>query len=136
MTSKATAWFGRVMWAGIVANVALAVPALLWPARMLALTGLPEAVPLMWVRFASLLLILLSAFYVPAAIDCRRARVNAWLATAARLAGVIFFMTQDQRYWLFGVFDAAFLVPLVLLLAAGAASSAQAREVPDEISAR
>ena len=64
-------WFERVMWVGIFANVALALPTLLWPAEMLALSRLPDAIPLVWVRFSSLLLILLSSFYVPAALDCQ-----------------------------------------------------------------
>ena len=94
MATTSETWFERVMWVGIFANVALALPTLLWPAEMLALSRLPDAIPLVWVRFSSLLLILLSSFYVPAALDCRRARVNAWLATSGRLAGVIFFAFQ------------------------------------------
>jgi hypothetical protein len=118
MATTSEIWFQRVMWVGIAANVALALPTLLWPAGMLALSRLPEAVPLVWVRFSSLLLILLSSFYVPAALDCRRARVNAWLGTAGRLAGVIFFASQAREYWLFGAFDFVFFLPQALLLRA------------------
>jgi hypothetical protein len=118
MATTSEIWFQRVMWVGIFANVALALPTLLWPAEMLALSRLPEAVPLVWVRFSSLLLILLSSFYVPAALDCRRARVNAWLGTAGRLAGVIFFASQAREYWLFGAFDFVFFLPQALLLRA------------------
>ena len=71
---------------------------------------------IVWVRFSSLLLILLSGFYVPAALDCRRARFSAWLATASRLAGVIFFLSQGRDYWLFGAYDFAFFLPQALLL--------------------
>ena len=46
-------WFGRVMWVGIFANLALAVPTLLFPERMLEWTGLPLATPIMWPRFAA-----------------------------------------------------------------------------------
>jgi hypothetical protein len=118
MATTSETWFERVTWVGIFANVALALPTLLWPAQMLALSRLPDAIPLVWVRFSSLLLILLSSFYVPAALDCRRARVNAWLATAGRLAGVIFFALQAREYWVFGAFDFAFFVPQALLLVA------------------
>ena len=62
-------WFQRVLWLGIVANLGLAVPTLVVPERMLAIFSLPAATPLMWPRFAAWLLILLSAFYVPAALD-------------------------------------------------------------------
>jgi hypothetical protein len=109
-------WFQRVMWVGIIANVALALPTLLWPSEMLAFSRLPDAIPAVWVRFSSLLLILLSSFYVPAAVDCRRHRVNAWLSTAGRLAGVLFFLTQARDYWVFAAFDFAFFLPQTLLL--------------------
>jgi hypothetical protein len=131
--STASAWFERVLSIGILANVALAIPTLVWPDLVLAWMGLPLASTL-WVRFASLLLLLLSSFYVPAALDCQRARTNAWLATTSRLAGVIFFFSQEQRYWLFAVYDAAFFVPLALLLALGA--SAPARESTAIVTAR
>ena len=118
MATTSETWFERVMWVGICANVALSLPTLLWPAEMLALSRLPDAIPLVWVRFSSLLLILLSSFYVPAALDCRRARVNAWLATGGRLAGVIFFAFQAREYWIFGAFDFVFFLPQALLLMA------------------
>jgi hypothetical protein len=118
MATTFETWFERVMWVGILANVALALPTLLWPAQMLAFSRLPDAVPLVWVRFSSLLLILLSSFYVPAAINCRRARVNAWLATAGRLAGAVFFFSQAREYWQFAAFDFAFFLPQALLLMA------------------
>jgi hypothetical protein len=108
------AWFQRVLWLGIAANVALAVPTLLIPERMLALTSLPPAAPLMWPRFA---LILLSAFYVPAALDALRFRTIAWLAVGSRLAGVAFFLTQSADYRMLGAVDLVFFVPEVILLA-------------------
>jgi hypothetical protein len=111
------AWFQRVLWLGIAANVALAVPTLLIPERMLALTSLPPAAPLMWPRFAAWLLILLSAFYVPAALDALRFRTIAWLAVGSRLAGVAFFLTQSADYRMLGAVDLAFFVPEVILLA-------------------
>jgi hypothetical protein len=111
------AWFQRVLWLGIAANVALAVPTLLIPERMLALTSLPPAAPLMWPRFAAWLLILLSAFYVPAALDAIRFRTIAWLAVGSRLAGVAFFLTQSADYRTLGAVDLVFFVPEVVLLA-------------------
>ena len=109
-------WFGRVMWVGIVANFALAIPTLLFPERMLELTNLPLATPIMWPRFAALLLILLSVFYMPAAVDPDRYRAIAWMAVASRLAGVLFFLTQPREYLMFGLFDLVFFVPELILL--------------------
>jgi hypothetical protein len=110
-------WFTRVLWIGILANLALAMPTLLFPAVMLDLIGFPQTVPIMWTRFAALLLILLSAFYMPAGIDPDRYRVIAWLAILSRLAGVIFFLvTQAPEYRMLGLFDLVFLIPELLFL--------------------
>ena len=120
-SGAALRWFSRVVWLGIAANLALAVPPLLMPARMLAFSRLPIAEPLLWTQFAALLLILLSAFYVPAAIDPRRYVLVAWMSVLARLAGVVFFVLfQPSEYHLFGYFDLVFFVPeAALLVAAG-----------------
>ncbi|MGE3959624.1 MAG: hypothetical protein AB7H96_23110 [Vicinamibacterales bacterium] len=116
---SAARWFSRVVWLGIAANLALAVPTLLQPARMLAVANLPVTEPVLWTRFSGLLLILLSAFYVPAALDPRRHGLVATLAVAARLAGVVFFVLfQPREYHMFGYFDLAFFVPEAALLAA------------------
>ena len=110
-------WFKRVVWIGIVSNFALAVPTLLVPARMVELTGIPPATPLLWVQFSALLLILLSIFYMPAGIDYARYYITAWSAVGSRLAGVIFFVGfQSREYHMFGYFDLVFLVPEAILL--------------------
>jgi hypothetical protein len=115
----AARWFSRVVWLGIIANLALAVPTLLMPARMLAFSNLPITTPLLWTQFAALLLILLSAFYVPAALDPHRYRLVAWLSVLARLAGVVFFVLfQPQEYRMLGYFDLLFFVPEAALLIA------------------
>lgn len=110
-------WFKRVVWLGIAANMALSVPTLLAPARMIEFVGLPMPIPLMWTQFAALLLILLSLFYMPAAIDPVRYRMVALLTLMSRLAGVVFFLGfQAPEYRMFGYFDFVFLVPQAILL--------------------
>jgi hypothetical protein len=110
-------WFKRVLWLGIVANLAVAIPTLLAPERLMALSGFPPATPLLWPRFAALLLILLSLFYMPAGIDVDRYRPVAWLAVASRLAGVVFFLGfQPAEYRMLGLFDLVFLIPEGILL--------------------
>ena len=110
-------WFKRVLWFGIVANLGLAVPTVLAPARMLAFSGLPDASPLLWTQFSGLLLVLLSIFYMPAGVDLDRYRAVAWLAVGSRLAGGIFFIGfQPAAYHRLGYFDLVFFVPEVILL--------------------
>jgi hypothetical protein len=119
MTSNNTAgrWFQRVIWLGIVSNLALAVPTMIAPERMIVLTRLPPASPILWVQFSGLLLILLSIFYMPAGIDFVRYRATAWMAVGSRLAGVIFFVGfQSREYHMLGYFDLIFLVPEAILL--------------------
>lgn len=101
---------------GIAANLALAVPTLIRPEVMISLVGLPVPSDIMWPRFAAQLIILLSLFYMPAAIDPVRYRASAVLAVVSRLAGVLFFFLVHRDYWMFGALDLAFLVPLGLLL--------------------
>jgi hypothetical protein len=115
--TNAGRWFTRVLWLGIIANLALAVPAVLFPAAMIDLMGFPRPSPIMWTRFSALLLILLSAFYAPAAIDPDRYRASAWLAIFSRLAGVLFFLvTQAPEYRMLGLFDLVFFIPELLFL--------------------
>jgi hypothetical protein len=116
--SRAARWFGRVVWLGIGVNLALAIPTLIVPDRILMFAGLPPSVPLLWPRFAAWLLILLSAFYVPGAIDPYRHRLVAWMSVLARLAGVLFFATQPPAYYLLGGIDLTFFIPAAILLAA------------------
>jgi hypothetical protein len=130
-------WFKRILWLGIVANLALAIPTLLAPERLMALSGFPPASPLLWPRFAALLLILLSLFYMPAGIDVDRYRPVAWLAVASRLAGVVFFLGfQPAEYRLLGLFDLVFLVPegiLLTMIASHARDAAPLRRMGETV---
>jgi hypothetical protein len=76
---------------GIALNFVFVVPLLIAPAAIMTFFHLPAEVTL-WVRFAALLLGLLSVFYVPATLDIDRYRVFAWLHVfPSRTAGAVFF---------------------------------------------
>ena len=114
--APAAIWFGRVVLIGVVANFLLAGPSLVAPAFVLSALGLPVPSVIMWPQFAALLLILLSLFYIPAAMNPDRYRASAVLAVASRLAGVLFFFLVHSDYWMFGAFDLVFFVPEAILL--------------------
>jgi hypothetical protein len=114
--SAPSIWFRRVLWLGIATNLALAIPIVIRPDVMLSAFRLPVPSVIMWPRFAALLLVLLSLFYMPAAIDPSRYRATAALAVASRLAGTLFFFLLHRDYWVLGAIDLVFLVPLALLL--------------------
>jgi hypothetical protein len=109
-------WFGRIVWVGVFVNVVLSIPGLLFPEWLLGLLNLEPAVPTVWVRFSANLLILLSLFYIPAAINLYRYPANAWLAVFARFAGLAFFLTQPREYLAFGLLDLTFAIPESILL--------------------
>ncbi len=122
-------WFRRVMWLGIFANLALALPTIAAPDMFIEFSRLPTATPVLWPRFAGLLLVILSVFYTPAGMDIDRYRIVAWFAIGSRAAGVLFFMPQPT-YRILGLFDLVFLVPQALLLIVaiqGAAGALTAR---------
>ncbi len=121
--NRALRWFRRVTWIGIAANLIVAAVSLVAPDRVLALLALEPATPLIWPRFAVFLLILLTGFYVPGAIDPVRNAYAAIGSVLCRFAGVGFFLvvalTSGWGYFLFGLFDAVFGVPQAVLLLLG-----------------
>jgi hypothetical protein len=108
-------WFRRLLWVAISANLALALPMIAAPSAIIAMAGLPTATPDLWPRLSALQLVVLSAFYMPAAVDVDRYRANAWFVVAAHLIGGLFFLLEPG-YRLFGVYDVVFAVPLAALL--------------------
>lgn len=116
-------WFRRVMWLGIAANVIVAIFSIAKTDIVLEFLKLPPAEPLVWPRFAAFLLILLSGFYVPAAIDPPRNLFAAIFAVVCRFGGVAFFSITGGRYIVFGLFDLTFGLPEAILLALAFRSS-------------
>lgn len=88
------AWVARhaiVVWIGIALNLVFAIPLLLVPDQLMAALGFPP-IPGLWPRFAGLLLVILSVFYLPATIDFRRYELFAWIAVfPSRSFGAVFF---------------------------------------------
>ena len=78
--------FQLVVWLGILANWTFAVYALaIDPIKLLSGLELGSVNSTVWLFNYSVLLAILSAFYIPAAIDPFRYRANAWLLIVARL---------------------------------------------------
>jgi len=87
-------WIARhslLVWLGIVLNLFIIVPLLFDPAWILGLFNIPFD-PSLWPRFAGLLLLIVTVFYIPPTIDLERYRANAWLAIfPSRSFGATFF---------------------------------------------
>ncbi len=115
--------FKAVVMTGVVVNVVLCAIALVAPGSFLGALGFDPAYPDIWVRFSALLLLLLSIFYVPGALDLDRYRLNAWFHVLSRSAGVVFFtvcvvlLGFERRFLLFALIDLPFALLSGLLLA-------------------
>src|ERR1700734_267231 len=87
-------WVARhtiLVWFGIVLNCLFIVPLLFFPRWMLDLFHIPLE-ELIWARASAGLLMIISAFYIPAAVDFFRYRANAYIAVfPSRTFGATFF---------------------------------------------
>jgi hypothetical protein len=80
-----------LVWFGIFLNALFVVPLLFWPRWMLDLFRIPLD-QVIWARMAAGLLMIISAFYIPAALDLVRYRANAYIAIfPSRTFGSTFF---------------------------------------------
>ena len=117
--TKYEIWFGLAVGLGIVQDVVLGIPGLLWPNTTLALLGQATTPEPRWVSFASAVLLVLAMMYLPGALRPRRYRANAWLSVLCRPPGIVFFFfLYPDRYPLFGFVDlflTALQFPLLLL---------------------
>jgi hypothetical protein len=80
-----------LVWFGIFLNLLFIIPLLFFPRWMLDLFGIPLE-QLIWARAAAGLLMIISVFYIPAAVDFNRYRANAYIAVfPSRTFGATFF---------------------------------------------
>jgi len=80
-----------LVWFGIVLNALFIVPLLFVPRWFLDLFNIPLK-ELIWARESAGLLMIISVFYVPAAVDFGRYRANAYIAVfPSRTFGATFF---------------------------------------------
>ena len=92
--SAVSIWIVRhtiLVWFGIFLNALFIIPLLFVPRWMLNLFNIPLD-QLVWARESAGLLMIISAFYIPAAVDFGRYRANAYIAVfVSRAFGSTFF---------------------------------------------
>ena len=119
----ALTWFRRVVLLGVAANFAVGITCMLAPVMVIDLLHLEPATPLLWPRFSAFLLMLMSVFYIPGALDPTGKRFEAWWTVGCRAGGVIFFAIVGGPYIVFGLFDLVFGLPQAILLWRGLAAA-------------
>ncbi|HEY7326935.1 MAG TPA: hypothetical protein VH592_04820 [Gemmataceae bacterium] len=89
--NKFAVMFRWAVIAGIIQDWFFALPGIFIPSAILQFAGAEPVTPPTWPAYACLLLMLLSFFYIPAAIDPFRYSSFALFTVIARFGGVIFF---------------------------------------------
>jgi hypothetical protein len=99
--STVSVWILRhtiLVWFGIFLNALFIIPLLFFPRWMLDLFNIPLD-QLVWARESAGLLMIISVFYIPAAIDFGRYRANAYIAVfVSRTFGATFFFLAVVLY--------------------------------------
>jgi hypothetical protein len=97
---KSAVWFSRSLWAGILIDWALGIPAIFAPQWTLCVLREQPSPSPTWTAFTSLLLVLLSFFYIPIAAEPYRFPGLARLAVASRLLQAVFFLAMYPQPFL------------------------------------
>ena len=114
--AKALLWFQRFVWLGIAANIVITLTAIFCTEWVIATLKLDPAFPLVWPRFGAFGILLLTGFYVVAAMDPCRSRWATVFTVVCRFAGFAFFAIVGGRYIAFGLFDLLFGAPQAICL--------------------
>lgn len=116
-------WFSRVTWLGIIANMLFVIPSCFFPEVLLSLLKMHIPDPIIWVRSSGMLLFIISAFYIPGAIDPYRYQATAWISIfPSRAFGstfflcAVFFFGQDKGFLSIAFVDLFFGVVEAILL--------------------
>lgn len=116
-------WLRRALWLGIIQDFVLALPAVFWPEKVLALLGQPPASDPIYVSFAAAVLLVLGTMYIPAAVNPYKFPLVAFFSVMARPPGIIFFFfLYPNTYPVFGWVDTvltAIQVPLLYMAFCG-----------------
>src|SRR5262245_36774924 len=87
-----TSSFERLLWLSALAIWALAIPGIVAPEATTRFFGLTPAAEPLWAAFGFLLLLLVSLFFIPGALDPYHYAVSAWLTVMSSLLGGAFFL--------------------------------------------
>lgn len=109
-------WFRWVVVLGILVNMFFSLPGIFIPNTVLQLSGEDPVREPIWPGAASLLLTLLSLFYIPAAVNLFRYTPVAWLAVFSRFCGFTFFIFLWKHSAIIAWVDLFFGVPELILL--------------------
>ena len=83
--NTAASWFSRVVWLGIAFNLLFIVPQVFAPDFINMAVDLPPGFSTIWNQAHGMMVLALSLFYIPAALDPLRYPAYSWLLVVSRL---------------------------------------------------
>ena len=122
MTSKpnpAAWWFSFVVWLGIAGNALFVAQELFMPDSVNFGLGLPVGLPTVWNQAHAMMVLSLSIFYMPAALDPLRDPDYSWLLVLSRFLAAIFWVfiwRSNPAFLSYLIVDGAFGVVQGILL--------------------
>jgi hypothetical protein len=109
--NKYAKWFRLALWLGIIADLLLGLPGILFPNTILRLLHMRPSTDIVWTAIASILVIVLALMYSSAAHDPIGCRLTARNAVISRGVCAIFFLVLWPGYYTaFGIMDLLFFL--------------------------
>ncbi len=108
--NKYTKWFRIALWLGVILDLLLALPGILFPNTMLRLLHLRPSTDIVWTATASILTVVLALMYTTANDPILHRRA-AWNAVISRgLCATFFLLLWPGYYASFGLMDLFFFI--------------------------
>jgi hypothetical protein len=107
--------YERVLALNLILYVILSLFAIISPATLSELIGLPDPVPSGWFRAWGGLLLLVSALYIPGLLDPVHWRWGNIVGIVGRFVMAILYLFLGGPFLLFALFEAAFALLLAVL---------------------
>ena len=107
--------YKRALALNLILYVVLALFAIISPATLSELIGLPDPLPSGWLRAWAGMLLLVTALYIPGLIDPVRWRWGNIVGIAARFVMAVLYLFLGGPFLVFALFDAAFALLLGVL---------------------
>ena len=119
--SLAARWFSFVVWLGIVCNLVFVGEQLFAPDSVNVGLGLPAGMPTVWNQAHAVMVLALSVFYAPAALDPLRNPSYSWLLVLSRFMATVlwlFVWKSNPAFLSYLIMDGVFGVTEGILLQA------------------
>lgn len=115
-------WFRILVGVGFVANMVFAVPAFFAPRMLEQMMDIGVANSTAWLRNVGILLIILSATYIPVIMDPFRYIILSGIIVAGRFSAAMFFLAlllagnHPDGFWTLAITDLSLSLPQAFLL--------------------